>query len=225
VRVANNLYIGGVLALKAVSANRPGVTKLYRNESDDGYNVQTTWSVDVSGYWSLRGYLNDTYHAPCYVAYAGYATSAGSATSATSASSATTFTSTTQNSRFNSIGVNTAASGTAGEIRATNNITAYYSDERLKTRLGSISNALEKVLSLSGFYFEANEVAQALGYEKKKEVGVSAQEVFAVLPEVTAPAPIDEQYLTVRYEKLVPLLIEAIKEQQKQIDELRGRLQ
>jgi hypothetical protein len=126
--------------------------------------------------------------------------------------SAATFTSTSQNSQFNSVGVGTAGSGTAGEIRATNNITAYYSDDRFKTNLGNIPDALTKVLTLNGFYYEANELAQSYGYEKKLEVGVSAQQVQAVQPEVVAPAPIDENYLTVRYERLVPLLIEAIKE-------------
>jgi hypothetical protein len=111
-----------------------------------------------------------------------------------------------------SLGVGTAASATTGEIRATNNITAYYSDDRLKTKLGNIETALDKVRSLSGFYYEANETAQALGYEPVREVGVSAQQVQAVQPEVVAPAPIDDKYLTVRYERLVPLLIEAIKE-------------
>jgi hypothetical protein len=126
--------------------------------------------------------------------------------------------------RVTSFGVGTNASGTTGEIRATNNITAYYSDDRLKTRIGVIDDPIGKVMSLSGFYYEANETAQALGYEVKQEVGVSAQEVQAVMPEVVAPAPIDEQYLTVRYERLVPLLIEAIKAQQVQIDELRAKL-
>ena len=126
--------------------------------------------------------------------------------------SAGTFTSTSQNSQFNSVGVGTAGSGTAGEIRATNNITAYYSDDRFKTNLGNIPDALAKVLTLNGFYYEANELAQSFGYEKILEVGVSAQQVQAVQPEVVVPAPIDENYLTVRYERLVPLLIEAIKE-------------
>lgn len=138
--------------------------------------------------------------------------------------SAATFTSTTQNSQFNSIGVGTAASGTAGEIRATNNITAYYSDDRLKTKLGNIENALDKVRSLSGFYYEANEVAQSFGYEVKREVGVSAQQVQAVQPEVVAPAPIDENYLTVRYERLVPLLIEAIKELDGELQSIKQQL-
>jgi len=119
---------------------------------------------------------------------------------------------TTNNVQFNSLGVNTAASGTAGEIRATGNITAYFSDDRLKTRLGSIENALDKIKTLEAFYYEPNEVAVGLGYEKVRDVGVSAQQVQSVLPEIVVPAPIDENYLTVRYEKLVPLLIQAMKD-------------
>ena len=111
-----------------------------------------------------------------------------------------------------------------GAITATGNITAYYSDERLKTKLGNIPNALNKVLSLNGFYFEANETAQALGYTKKKEVGVSAQEVELVLPEIIAPAPIDAQYKTLDYGKLVPLLIEAIKDLNAKVDSLQTQL-
>jgi len=124
--------------------------------------------------------------------------------------------------QFGSFGVGTAASGTTGEIRATNNVTAYYSDDRLKTKLGAIENALDKVCSLSGFYYEANETAQALGYKPVREVGVSAQEVQAIMPEVVAPAPIDDKYLTVRYERMMPLVIEAIKELRDEIKLLKG---
>lgn len=139
--------------------------------------------------------------------------------------SAATFTSTTQNSQFNSLGVGTAGSGTAGEIRATNNITAYYSDDNLKTRLGKIENALDKLCSLEGFYYEANETAQALGYEVHREVGVSAQQMRAVLPEIVVPAPIDEKYLTVRYERALPLLIEAIKELRGEVREIKKAME
>jgi hypothetical protein len=125
--------------------------------------------------------------------------------------------------QFGSLGVGTAASGTSGEIRATNNITAYYSDERLKTNLGPILNALDKVKKLDGFYHEANELAQSFGYIPIREVGVSAQQVQTVLPEVVAPAPIDDNYLTVRYERLVPLLIEAIKELSDKVDKLENK--
>jgi hypothetical protein len=127
--------------------------------------------------------------------------------------------------RFGSFGVGTAASGTTGEIRATNEITAFFSDARLKNFHGKIPFALSKVMSLSGYYFTENEVAKSLGYNNDKmQVGLSAQEVQAVLPEVVTEAPISDEYLTVRYEKLIPLLVEAIKEQQKQIEELKSKL-
>ena len=129
---------------------------------------------------------------------------------------------TTDNVEFQSLGVGTAASGTSGEIRATNNITAYYSDDRLKTKLGNIEDALDKVCSLNGFYYHANQKAVDLGYEVKKEVGVSAQEVKAILPEIISPAPIDSTYMTVHYDKLIPLLVEAIKELKAEVDKLKG---
>ena len=127
------------------------------------------------------------------------------------------------NPQFNSLGVGVAASGTTGEIRATGDITAGYSDDRLKDKLGNIDNALDKVTQLNGFYYRPNETAQDLGFENKLQVGVSAQEVFNVLPEVVKQAPIDPIYLTVDYEKLVPLLIEAIKELKAEIDQLKGK--
>jgi hypothetical protein len=132
---------------------------------------------------------------------------------------------TNTNIQLGSIGVGTAASGVAGEIRATGTVTGYYSDDRLKTRTGNIENALEKVLSLDGFHYHANETAASLGYDSsKQEVGLSAQQVQAVLPEIVVPAPIDATYLTIHYERMIPLLVEAIKEQQKQIEELKAKL-
>jgi hypothetical protein len=125
------------------------------------------------------------------------------------------------NFQISSLGVGTTASGTSGEIRAVNNITAYYSDDRLKTRLGNIEDALAKVMSLNGFHYEANKTAQDLGYDVKSEVGLSAQEVQAVLPEVVVPAPIDEKYLTIHYERIIPLLVEAIKELKAEVDSLK----
>jgi hypothetical protein len=155
----------------------------------------------------------------------GNASTATSATSATTATTATTAnaTNTSNNFQMNSLGVGTAGSGTAGEIRATNNITAYYSDDRLKTRLGTIKDALAKVKTLDTFYYEANETAQALGYEAIREVGISAQQVQAVMPETVAPAPIDDKYLTVRYERLVPLLLAAIKELEAKVAALEAK--
>jgi hypothetical protein len=122
---------------------------------------------------------------------------------------------------LNSSGINTSNINASGYITATGNITGYYSDDRLKTKLGKIENALDKLCSLEGFYFEANQTAQDLGYTVKKEVGVSAQSVQAVLPEVIAPAPIDAQYLTVDYARMMPLVIEAIKELRAEIQALK----
>jgi hypothetical protein len=153
---------------------------------------------------------------------------AGTGVSVSASTGAVTFSiaqavTTSSSVQFGSFGVGTAASGTTGEIRATNNVTAYYSDDRLKTRIGLIENPLNKVKSLNGFYYQANEIAKSLGYEVKKEVGISAQDVQSIMPEVVAPAPIDDKYLTVRYERLIPLLIEAIKELSAQVDELKGK--
>jgi hypothetical protein len=131
---------------------------------------------------------------------------------------------TNTNTQLASLGVGTAASGTAGEIRATNNITAYFSDERLKTKIGDIDNALDKVKQIETMVYHANETAVALGYDASViEVGVTAQSVQKVMPQTVAPAPIDDKYLTVRYERLVPLLIEAIKELEAQVAELKGK--
>jgi hypothetical protein len=123
--------------------------------------------------------------------------------------------------QFGSFGVGTAASGVTGEIRATNEVTAFFSDDRLKTRLGKIEDALNKVKQLNGYYFVENDVAKSLGYTNdNRQVGVSAQEVQSVLPEVVTTAPISDEYLTVRYEKLIPLLIEALKDQNNIVETL-----
>jgi len=126
--------------------------------------------------------------------------------------------------RFDSLGIGTNATGVSGEIVATGDITSNASDDRLKTKLGGIENALDKVESLSGFYFEFNDTAIDLGLQEGKRVGVSAQEVQSVLPEVVKDSPVGEDYLTVQYEKMVPLLIEAIKEQSTTIEDLKSRI-
>jgi hypothetical protein len=116
-------------------------------------------------------------------------------------------------------------SATGDSIRVAGNIVAYYSDERLKNIEGNIDSPLEKVSQLNGFYYKANKKAQTLGYKDNRQVGVSAQQVEAVMPEVVTDAAIGYGYKTVDYAKLVPLLIEAVKEQQDQIETLKSRLE
>jgi len=96
--------------------------------------------------------------------------------------------------------------------------------------------ALSKLLSLNGVTFKSNKLAEKYGYMNKSEqVGVIAQEVEKVLPQIVVPAPFDiaqdkdgneysksgENYKTVHYEKLIPLLIESIKEQNETIENLK----
>ena len=140
------------------------------------------------------------------------------------------------------IGVNTADPNSAGQIRATGNIVSNYSDARLKDVQGNIENALEKVCSLNGVIYKVNELAKENGFEGDElQAGLLAQEVQAVLPEVVLPAPFDiaqnedkeagifeeysasgENYMTVQYERIIPLLVEAIKELKQEINTLKG---
>ena len=106
------------------------------------------------------------------------------------------------------------------------------SDDRLKTNKITISNALSKVQAMEGFSYEWNEVAEKIGMaDNQTHLGLSAQTVEAVAPEVvvvndTLVNPDDgtNDYKTIQYERLVPLLVEAIKEQQGIIDQLKQRL-
>jgi hypothetical protein len=119
----------------------------------------------------------------------------------------------------------------SGTIGATGDITAFFSDDRLKTKTGRLESALEKVLSLEAFTYVPNDLAKSFGFEDSKQrVGLSAQSVQRVLPEAVCPAPFDAEnqsgqgYLTVQYDKLVPLLVEALKEERKAREALEERV-
>ena len=92
-------------------------------------------------------------------------------------------------------------------------------------------------MSLNGVTFDWNDTAINSGFSptvRYNDSGVIAQEVQKVLPQAVKPAPFDrgmdglsksgQNYLTVQYEKIVPILIEAIKEQQSQIEDLKNKL-
>ena len=165
-----------------------------------------------------------------------YGTSAGTACQGNDARLSDSRQATNTNTQLASLGVGTGASGTGGEIRATNNVTAFYSDKRLKDIIGPINNALYKVSKISGIYYTQNKLAESFGYNNyEQQVGVIAQEIQEVLPEAVKFAPFDremkdgkevsksgEEYLTVQYEKVVPLLIEAIKELQERVKRLEA---
>jgi uncharacterized coiled-coil protein SlyX len=128
------------------------------------------------------------------------------------------------NYQFNSIGVGstTIASGVNGEIRAQGDITAYYSsDERLKENIQPIVNALSKVESISGNTYDWKEGFETIHSHAGNDIGVIAQEIEKVLPEVVTNR--ETGYKAVQYEKIVPLLIEAIKELSAKVRELENK--
>jgi hypothetical protein len=121
-----------------------------------------------------------------------------------------------------------------GAITATDNITAYASDERLKENIIKIDNPLDRVMQLQGVHYNWKPNTIELGFKPSQmsDTGVLAQDVQRVLPNAVKIAPFDndgennsksgQSYLTVQYEKIVPLLIEAIKELKGEIDELKN---
>ena len=128
-----------------------------------------------------------------------------------------------------------------GQLSATGDVVAYSSDERLKENIKPIESAVDKIKQLKGVTFDWNEKSEELGFEpstKTNDVGVIAQDVEAVFPQLVQLAPFDigsdedgnatsksgEDYKTVNYARLTAVLIEAVKEQQQQIDELKAKL-
>lgn len=117
---------------------------------------------------------------------------------------------------------NIASSGTTGRIDASNDIVAFSSsDKRWKKNIKPIESPLEKLQKLSGVEFDWIEDIELHG-NVGNDVGVIAQEVEEVLPQAVRTR--DSGMKAVRYEKLIPLLIETIKEQQKQINELKNKI-
>lgn len=142
---------------------------------------------------------------------------------------------TSTTTKFDSLGVGTSASGTVGEIRASGTVTAGYSDERLKEGIEAIDSPLNRLACIKGVFYHANHILVGRGLsDGTTEVGVLAQDVLRGLPHAVAFAPFDtdaegqsisgERYLTVRYDRLVPLLIEAVKELEKRVEYLETRL-
>ncbi len=137
-----------------------------------------------------------------------------------------------------SMGLGTTPRAADSYIDVVGDVFTGVSDRRFKTDIRPYKNPIEKVKSLNGFTYKYNDLAKSIApktYGHDNDMaGVFAQEVQKVVPEAVLIAPCDsdehgksisgENYLTVNYEKLVPLLIEAIKEQQEQIEELKEKI-
>jgi hypothetical protein len=111
----------------------------------------------------------------------------------------------------------------SGAITATGEVTAYFSDLRLKTNIVPIADALAKVEAINGVTFDPNAAALALGIDARHQMGVIAQEVEAVAPELVCDSAF-AGYKTVRYDKLTALLIEAVKELSAKVTTLEAQL-
>jgi len=139
---------------------------------------------------------------------------------------------TTSDVQFNdvqvdSLGIGTAASGTTGEIRATNDVTAFYSsDERLKENIVQLDRALDKVNSLRGVTFDwkdlTDEERKTIHSHEGSDIGVIAQEVQEQYPELVQQR--EHGYLSVDYQKLTAVLIEAVKELSQKVTDLEHRI-
>ena len=139
-----------------------------------------------------------------------------------------------------------------GTLSVYSDITAYASDVRLKENIVEIPNAIDKIKNIRGVTFDWNNTADEVGFipdRKYNDLGVIAQEIQKVLPQAVSPAPFDkwspdpgvnyeqsyldekmgtsrsgENYLTVKLDKIVPLLIEGIKEQQEMIEKQNEKI-
>lgn len=133
------------------------------------------------------------------------------------------------NLQINSLGVGTPASGVTGEIRATNNITGYFSsDKKFKENIKVIAKPLDKIRQLDGVEFDwtdeyINEHGGEDGYFiRKNDVGIIAQQLQKVLPQLVAER--EDGSLAARYDRITALLIECVKELDAKVQDLEARL-
>tara|TARA_R100001509_G_scaffold779_1_gene784 strand:+ start:12893 stop:18703 length:5811 start_codon:yes stop_codon:yes gene_type:complete len=220
-------FLGG-LTLKTGSSASNGLIF-----SADGTTMITGGSIQMSGGFVLDGntvtgvddsgeFTDDDAHIMTSAAVNdrilsfGYTTNSGNVTSGSTVDF--------NNVTCDQIGVNVSANGTDGRIDAGNDIVAFSSsDKRLKENIKPLDNALDKVSKISGVEFDwkplTKEEKKTIHGNEGHDVGVIAQEIEEVLPEVVQTR--DTGYKAVKYEKIVPLLIEAIKELKEEIEELK----
>ena len=114
-----------------------------------------------------------------------------------------------------------------GKLMAENDVIALASDQRLKENIVEISNPIDKIQQVRGVYFDWNQKSKEEGFKaarEKNEIGMIAQEVEQIIPQAIEPAPFNKEYKTIKYDRLIPLLVECIKDQQKQINELKSKI-
>jgi hypothetical protein len=114
-------------------------------------------------------------------------------------------------------------SGSSGNAYLRGTLAQCASDKKLKENIKKITYSLKKVKEIRGVEFDWKKGIKNFG-QKGHDVGVIAQEVEKVLPEAVTTAPFNGDYLTVRYEKIVPLLVEAIKELSEKVEELESKI-
>lgn len=117
---------------------------------------------------------------------------------------------------------NKAGIDASGNARFTGNVTAYASDERLKENIKPIENPLDKLSKIRGVTYDWKDNIENFDPKCKTETGVIAQEIEAVIPDAISPAPFNEEYKTVEKDKIIALLIEAVKELKAEVDELKA---
>ena len=195
--------------------------------SINGLGITTVGTID-SGTWNgtviASAYLDsDTAHLSGTQTFSGAKTFTQNITANGLLNVTGTGTSTfTSHVKAHCLGIGMDPSYTTGEIVAAADIIAYASsDKRLKENIKPIENPLGKIAQISGNTFDWIENSEVHSH-KGSDIGVIAQEIEAVLPELVTTR--ENGYKAVQYDKVVALLIEAVKEQQTQIDELKSKL-
>jgi hypothetical protein len=215
---------GGAVSLGGtVTLTNAGVTSITTNTGLSS-NVSATGAVTITNTITNNNQLTN---GAGYLATAVTSAVAGTGVGVSAATGAVTFSigqavGTGASVQFNALGVGTPAGPTAGLIRATNDVIAFYgSDERLKENITPIENSLDILKQINGYYFDWKEMP-GIHENEGHDIGVIAQEIGAVLPEIVTTR--DNGYMAVKYEKLVALLIQTNKELLNRVEALEVKI-
>jgi hypothetical protein len=224
VTAGTGLSGGGAVALgSSITLSNAGVTSITTNTGLSS-NVSATGAVTITNTITNNNQLTN---GAGYLTSAVTSAAAGTGVSVSAGTGAVTFSigqavATNSNVQFNALGVGTAAGATAGLIRATNDVVAYFSsDERLKENVLTIPNSLDILKQVNGYYFDWIPM-EGIHENEGHDIGVIAQEIEKVLPEVVTTR--DNGYKAVKYEKLVALLIQTNKELLARVEALEAKI-